>query len=272
MVAFNRAMLAFYAHPSKSKGSADEYAYRALDCVLSCETKLLIIDDMHFLRWRNTAGLEISNHFKYIANEFPVTLIYVGVDLDKRGLFYDGLTSEDRAVAQTARRTTKLAMGPFDVRTDHQRRVWHQLLLTIEQRVVLANKRPGMIATDLSDYLFARSTGHIGSLMTLINRGCTRGPSAPNPNTSTNNCLMRSKPTPERTAAAPNSRPRSAEALSPPQCRGRSPPRDARRHRRIARADEHRRERRRASAPDDDDPHAADPCRTRAGGGAGLLG
>lgn len=174
MVAFNRAMLAFYAHPSKSKGSADEYAYRALDCVLSCETKLLIIDDMHFLRWRNTAGLEISNHFKYIANEFPVTLIYVGVDLDKRGLFYDGLTSEDRAVAQTARRTTKLAMGPFDVRTDHQRRVWHQLLLTIEQRVVLANKRPGMIATDLSDYLFARSTGHIGSLMTLINRGCTR--------------------------------------------------------------------------------------------------
>jgi len=31
-----------------------------------------------------------------------------------------------------------------------------------------------MIATDLSNYLFARSTGHIGSLMTLINRGCTR--------------------------------------------------------------------------------------------------
>ena len=172
MVAFNRAMLAFYAHPGKSKGSADEYAYRALDCVLSCETKLLIIDDMHFLRWRNTAGLEISNHFKHIANEFPVTLIYVGVDLDKRGLFYDGLTSKDRAVAQTARRTTKLAMGPFDIRTDHQRRVWHQLLLTVEQRVVLANKRPGMIATELSDYLFARSTGHIGSLMTLINRGC----------------------------------------------------------------------------------------------------
>ncbi|MFI7121861.1 hypothetical protein [Amycolatopsis sp. NPDC049868] len=26
----------------------------------------------------------------------------------------------------------------------------------------------------LSDYLFARSTGHIGSLMTLINRGCQR--------------------------------------------------------------------------------------------------
>ena len=31
-----------------------------------------------------------------------------------------------------------------------------------------------MLADDLSDYLFARSTGHIGSLMTLINRGCQR--------------------------------------------------------------------------------------------------
>ncbi|MDX3803066.1 hypothetical protein [Streptomyces sp. AK04-3B] len=31
-----------------------------------------------------------------------------------------------------------------------------------------------MIADDLSDYPFARSTGHIGSLMTLINRGCQR--------------------------------------------------------------------------------------------------
>ena len=174
MVAFNKAMLGFYAHPGKSRGSADDYAYRALDCVLSCETKILIIDDLHFLRWRNTAGVEISNHFKYIANEFPVTLIYVGVDLDKRGLFFDGQATSDRAIAQTARRTTKLSMGPFGIRTDRQRLHWHLLLLTVEQRVVLVNKRPGMLAHDLSDYLFARSTGHIGSLMTLINRGCWR--------------------------------------------------------------------------------------------------
>ena len=39
---------------------------------------------------------------------------------------------------------------------------------------MLADSHPGMLADDLSDYLFARSTGHIGSLMTLINRGCQR--------------------------------------------------------------------------------------------------
>ncbi|USX54039.1 hypothetical protein [Lentzea sp. HUAS12] len=30
------------------------------------------------------------------------------------------------------------------------------------------------MADELSDYLFARSTWHVGSLMTLINRGCQR--------------------------------------------------------------------------------------------------
>ncbi|MGC5343467.1 hypothetical protein [Streptomyces sp. AM 4-1-1] len=32
----------------------------------------------------------------------------------------------------------------------------------------------GMLAYDLSDYLYARSTGHFASLMTLIARGCRR--------------------------------------------------------------------------------------------------
>ncbi|MER0478620.1 hypothetical protein ABR737_09775 [Streptomyces sp. Edi2] len=31
-----------------------------------------------------------------------------------------------------------------------------------------------MLAEDLSDYLFARSTGHFASLMALINRSCLR--------------------------------------------------------------------------------------------------
>ncbi|GGV57488.1 hypothetical protein [Streptomyces spectabilis] len=77
-------------------------------------------------------------------------------------------------LAQTGRRTTRLDMLPFTIDTEHGRRHWRQLLLAIEQRIVLADAYPGMLADDLSDYLFARSTGHIGSLMTLVNRGCQR--------------------------------------------------------------------------------------------------
>lgn len=174
MKEFNRAMLQFFAHPGISRGTAAQFAHRALDCVLSCETRVLIVDDLHFLRWHATSGVEISNHFKYIANEFPVTLVFIGVGLAKRGLFSEGSSYSDAVLAQTGRRTTALDMRPFTVDTEGGRREWRQMLLAIEQRIVLTDKQPGMLADHLSDYLFARSTGHIGSLMTLINRGCQR--------------------------------------------------------------------------------------------------
>ncbi|WP_226887124.1 ATP-binding protein [Nocardia brasiliensis] len=171
---FNRAMLSFFAHPGDSRGTAAQFADRAMDCVLACETRILIVDDLHFLRWRNSSGVEISNHFKYIANEFPVTLIFVGVGLAARGLFSEGSSYDDAVLAQTGRRTTKLDTRAFTIDTTEGRREWRRMLLAIEKRIVLADKHPGMLADDLSDYLFARSTGHIGSLMTLINRGCQR--------------------------------------------------------------------------------------------------
>ena len=174
MKEFNRAMLEFFAHPGTRRGTAADYARRALDCVLSCEVRVLIIDDLHFLQWRNSSGIATSNHFKYIANEFPVTMIFIGVGLAARGLFSEGSDYQDAVLAQTGRRTTALGMEPFAVNTERGRQQWRQLLLAIEQRIVLADKHPGMVADDLCDYLYARSTGHIGSLMTLINRGCQR--------------------------------------------------------------------------------------------------
>jgi hypothetical protein len=128
----------FYGHPATT-GSAAAFGRRALDCVLSCDTQLVIIDDVHFLNARSKDGLAVVNHFKWLANELPVTFLFVGVDLKARGLMSEGLS------ASTA---------------------------GIEENIVLARSHPGMIADELSDYLFARSTGHIGSLMSLITRGC----------------------------------------------------------------------------------------------------
>lgn len=171
---FNRALLEFFAHPGRTSGTSALFVQRALDCVLECETKLLIIDDLHFLKWRNKNGKEVSNHFKHIANEFPVTLIFIGVELEKRGLYSEVDESGDITLAQTARRTTPLTMTPFDVDNDEHRQQWRQLMLALEQRIVLTRKFPGMLADELSDYLYFRTTGHIGSLMTLVNRGCQR--------------------------------------------------------------------------------------------------
>ena len=48
------------------------------------------------------------------------------------------------------------------------------MLHAIEQRVVLVKHREGTLSVELADYLYARTSGHIGSLMTLINRTSSR--------------------------------------------------------------------------------------------------
>jgi hypothetical protein len=145
-----------------------------LDCIRSCRTKLIIVDDVHFLDIRRRDGVEVSNHFKWLSNEFPPTFLFVGVGLRERGLFCEGMTATDAPLAQTGRRWTRLTMKPFDVRNETGRRQWRRMLLAIERLLVLADKHPGMVADDLADYLFARSTGHLASLMCLINRGAQR--------------------------------------------------------------------------------------------------
>lgn len=170
----NRSILEFFGHPGRNRGTTAQFGQRALDCVLSCEVRLLALDDLHFLKWNQRNGIEVSNHLKWIANEFPVTLLMIGVGLADKGLFSEGDARRDAALAQTGRRTTRLGVRPFTIESEPGRREWRQMLLALEQRLVLADKQPGMLADELSDYLFARSTGHIGSLMTLINRSCQR--------------------------------------------------------------------------------------------------
>jgi len=178
---FNVALCDFYAHPVKRRGTTEQLGQQALDDVLSCGTRLIIIDDLHFLHWQKNSGIEISNHFKYIANEFPVTLLSIGIGLSERGVLMEDLCStidnadyQDLVLQQTTRRTVMLEMHPFGLASVDERRQWRTLLTTIEERLVLGAKRPGMLADELSEYLYARSTGHIGSLMELIRIGCVR--------------------------------------------------------------------------------------------------
>jgi hypothetical protein len=91
----------------------------------------------------------------------------------RRGLVREGLAGGEEELAQNARRWTTLGVSPFEITAEVGRRTWRQLL-AIEKDLVLADAHPGMVANDLADYLFARSTGHFASLMTLITRGCRR--------------------------------------------------------------------------------------------------
>ncbi|MCX4884718.1 AAA family ATPase [Streptomyces sp. NBC_00847] len=169
----NRMICEFYGHPATDRANAATLASHALDCVLSCETQLGIIDDIHFIDLDRRDGLAVSNHLKWLANELPVTFIYVGVGLAERRFFADGLTGKNTVLAQTARRWTRLGVDPFRLDTDQGRTHWRSLLKATESRLVLTDHRPGMLVR-LADYLFERTSGHVGSYFTLVLRGCYR--------------------------------------------------------------------------------------------------
>lgn len=169
----NRSLLHFFAHPGVNRGNAADFARRALDTFLSCETRLLIVDDVHFLRLRASEGITVSNHLKFIANEFPVTLMLVGVGLTEAGIFSEGRSSRDAILAQTGRRTTRFAMKRFDLTSLEGRRHWRSVLRAIDKRVVLTEHEAGALA-DMGDYLYERSQGYMGSLMTLVNRASSQ--------------------------------------------------------------------------------------------------
>ncbi len=174
MRSLNSALCRFFDHPGWAKGNASLLADRATDCVLSCQTRLIIIDDVHFLDMNRRDGREVANHFKWLQSQFPVTFLFVGVGILERQMLTEGLCAADAAMAQTARRWTALALSPFEITTDQGRLTWRRLLLAIERDLVLTDARQGMLADRLGDYLYARSTGHFASLMTLISRGCWR--------------------------------------------------------------------------------------------------
>ena len=168
----NEAICRFYGLPTN--GTTDRLAARAVDAVLSVNTTVMIIDDIHFLDVRRRDARAMANHLKFLSNVFPVTLIYIGVGVAARGILSEGLSAAETLYAQISRRTTTLPLTPFLVDNGDGRRQWRRLLLTIERKLVLADAHRGMLAEELSDYLYVRSTGHFASLMTLIARGCRR--------------------------------------------------------------------------------------------------
>lgn len=174
MRSLNARLCRFYGLPGADRGTADWLASRAAECVANCKTRLIIVDDVHFLDVNRRDGREVANHFKWLANTFAVTFFFVGVGLRARGLLDEGLCGTDAAFSQTARRWSVFNLEPFEIATKQGRNTWRQLLLSIEHELVLAQAHRGMVARDLSDYLFARSSGHFASLMSLVSRGCYR--------------------------------------------------------------------------------------------------
>jgi hypothetical protein len=167
----NQKILAFYGHPAADRASSARLGALAVDCVASCETQLIVIDDLHFIDFRHRNGQEVSNHLKGLANEMPVTFIYVGVRLKEKQFFDEGILGPDAVYAQTSRRATRCEVAAFDIGTTPGAKAWTDLLRAMETHIKLADAHPGML-TQHAKLLHRRTQGHIASLTNLIDRAC----------------------------------------------------------------------------------------------------
>jgi hypothetical protein len=165
----NQQILRFYGHPAVDRASTSRLGALAVDCVTSCQTRLIVIDDLHFINFRHRNGIDVSNHLKGLANEMAVTFIYVGVQLREKRFFDEGLVGEQAAYAQTSRRATRSPVAPFAIDTDAGARGWISLLRAMEGHIKLAEARPGMLVEQAKE-LHRRTQGRIASLTNLLDR------------------------------------------------------------------------------------------------------
>lgn len=165
----NQQILRFYGHPAVDRASTSKLGALAADCVANCQTRLIIIDDLHFIDFRHRHGTEVSNHLKGLANDMAVTFIYVGVKLREKRFFDEGLVGEQAAFAQTSRRTTRCEVAPFSIKSEAGFRGWVTLLGLLESHIKLAGARDGMLV-DHAKELHRRTQGRIASLTNLLDR------------------------------------------------------------------------------------------------------
>lgn len=167
----NQRLLRFYGHPAADTATKDRLASLLVDCVTACQTRLIIVDDLHFVDFSNRNGIEMSNHLKWLANELPVTFVFAGVDLEKKRFFDEGLSGEDAILAQTARRATRVPVSPFTISSNAGMTAWVGLLRAFGSHLKLADGDVEMLVP-LAQEIHLRTQGRIASLTNLLDRAC----------------------------------------------------------------------------------------------------
>ena len=165
----NQKLLRFYGHPGADHATKDRLTSLLVDAVTACQTRMIIIDDMHFVDFGNRHGAEVSNHLKWLSNELPVTFVFAGVDLEKKRFFDEGRTGHDAVYAQTARRATRAPVAPFSISTDAGMRAWIALLRAFGNHLKLADTDAEMLVPHAQE-IHRRTQGRIASLTNLLDR------------------------------------------------------------------------------------------------------
>ncbi|MBZ9752497.1 ATP-binding protein [Deinococcus sp. HMF7604] len=174
----NASIAHFYGVALSSRDrTRDEYQRIIRDRVALHHTKVIIIDDIHYLSRKARVGQanarhlddkslatlqSINNHIKTLADELGVTFIFGGINVDGTGLFDEG-NMTDTYFSQVGGRMKRYELTGFP----RGSAVWKSLVDTFEKQLLLDQHEPGTLVK-LSDYLYQRTNGSIGSLTNML--------------------------------------------------------------------------------------------------------
>ncbi|WP_063047736.1 AAA family ATPase [Nocardia pseudovaccinii] len=132
-------------------------------CATAARTNvdLVLVDEIHNLNLATRSGAEVSDQLKYFAERLPATFAYAGIEVEAQGLFA-GVRGR-----QIAGRFTLIGSTAFAYGTGEQRQAWHALVASLEGMLHLHRHKPGTLV-NLSEYLYQRTGGMIGTLSQLI--------------------------------------------------------------------------------------------------------
>ena len=158
-----RAIVNYYGINPPPRTTFPELADAAVGFLNDLDTRVIIIDEIHNLTLRSRAGAEASDFLKYLLERVPSTAVYAGVDVEHAGLF-DGVRGR-----QLAGRFVRIEASPFSYGIKEERLSWARLVAAFEETLCLANHKAGALRRS-SQYLYTRTSGHIGSLASLIRK------------------------------------------------------------------------------------------------------
>jgi type II secretory pathway predicted ATPase ExeA len=132
---------------------------RVVDMLNTVGTHLVVIDELHNLA-RNTQGNgESHDVLKNLHNDVPATFLYAGIDVQN-------MLAGPRG-QQIGGRFALLELHRYNLSRMDDKKMWQVLVNQFEASLLLRHHEKGTLVA-MSDYLFERTNGSIGSLGRLL--------------------------------------------------------------------------------------------------------
>lgn len=162
MAAFDRLLLSFFGLPTD--GVVGELTVSAVKAIQRHRTKVLLIDDAHFIKTVCKDARDVLDHIKKINTEIGevgATLVLVGADLTEKALAHD---------PQIAGRMKLRAFPQYEIDKAEEQCTWQRIVRDLENQVLqhLPAGKPGMLFTELAGELWCRTQGYLGDLRELV--------------------------------------------------------------------------------------------------------